>query len=131
MSAPLKSDLEFERWERQSAGESRAVASASMVNRTHRVVRERAVSLQQRKSKIRSLWFPLAVSGGLLSLVCFAVWSIFEQSDVTQNDAISTGLPDASNQMFVFLLWCLPVTAAVLTVVWSKLNRQTRDESAR
>lgn len=129
MSTPLKSDHDFERWERQPAGDSglrRAVASASMVNRTHRIVRERAILLQQRKSKERSLWIPLAVSGGLLSLLCFAVWSIFEQNEATPN-----GVPDASSQMFVFLMWCLPVSIAVLGVVWYRRNQQTRDGGAR
>ncbi len=128
MSTPLKSDLEFEQWERQ-AGESgtrRAVASARMVNRTHRVVRERAALLQKRNSAVRSLWIPLAISGGLLSLFCFAIWSIFEQ-----NDAMSNGVPDATGQLFVFLMWCLPVSAAVLAVVWYRKNNHTRDEGAR
>jgi hypothetical protein len=129
MSTPSKSELDFERWERepgQDSGMRRAVASAAMVNRTHRIVRERAVSMQARKSQVRSLWIPLAMSGSLLSLICFAVWSIFEQNDVTPN-----GLPDASQQMFVFLMWCLPVTAAVLAVVWYRRNYQTRDGGAR
>ena len=129
MSTPIKSDLEFEQWERQPAGDSgmrRAVASAAMVNRTHRIVRERAATLQARKSKVRSLWIPLAVSGGLVTLICFAVWSVLEQNDVTPN-----GIPDASQQMFVFLMWCLPLTAAVVAVVWYRLNSHMRDEGAR
>ena len=127
MSTPLKSDLEFEQWERQgSEGQARAAASAAMVNRTHRIVRERAVSMQKQKSKVRSLWIPLAISGGLLSLLCFAVWSIFEQNDVTPN-----GIPDASSQMFVFLMWCLPFSAAVLAVVWYRKNSAASDGGAR
>ncbi len=129
MSTPVRSDRDFERWEQKAAGDSgmhRALASAAMVNRTRRIVRERAASLQARKSKVRSLWIPLMVSGGLLSLICFAVWSVFESNDVTPN-----GIPDASQQMFVFLMWCLPVSAAVLAVVWYRLNVQTKDEGAR
>ncbi len=127
MSAPSKSDLDFERWQREPAGDSgmrRAVASAAMVNRTHRIVRERAATLQARKSKVRSLWIPLAISGTLLSLICFAVWSIFEQNDVTPN-----GIPDASQQMFVFLMWCLPVTVAAVAVVWYRLNSHSHHSS--
>ncbi len=131
MSAPLKSHLDFERFERESAGASdnsssrRAVASAKLVNRTHRIVRERAASLQARKSKTKGLWIPLAISGSLLTMICFAVWSVFEQNDVTPN-----GIPDASQQMFVFLMWCLPVSAAVLAIVWYRMQSQ-KDENAR
>lgn len=129
MSAPIKSDLDFKRWESESGGASgmrRAVASAAMVNRTRRIVRERAASMQARRSRVRGLWIPLAVSGGLLSLICFAVWSVFESNDVTPN-----GIPDASQQMFVFLMWCLPVSAAVLAIVWYRLNSPARDEGTR
>ena len=129
MKTPLKSDRDFERWERHSGGDStmkHAVASAALVNRTHRIVRERAASLKAQKSRVRSLGIPLAISGGLLLLLCFAVWSVFEQNDATPN-----GIPDASQQMFVFLMWCLPVSAAVLAVVWYRLNSQSRDEGAR
>ena len=129
MNAPKRSELEFERWQREPAGDSgmrRAMASAALVNRTHRIVRERAASLQARKSKVRSLWIPLAISGSLLTMVCFAVWSVFESNDVTPN-----GIPDASQQMFVFLMWCLPVSAAALAVVWYRLASHSKDEGTR
>lgn len=134
MSTPLKSDRDFEQWDRNTVGDSRqhrAVASSHLVNRTHRIVRERAASLQARRSRVRSLWIPLVVSGGLVSTICFAVWSVLEQNDITQNDVISNGIPDASTQMFVFLMWCLPVSAAVLAVVWYQLTNKTKDEGAR
>ena len=98
---------------------------------THRIVRERAASLQARKSKVRSLWIPLAISGSLLTMVCFAVWSVLEQSGLEQNDVVATGLPDASQQMFVFLMWCLPVSAAALAVVWYRLTSQSQDGGTR
>ena len=129
MSTPNKSDLDFERWQREPAGDSgmrRAVASAVIVNRTHRIVRERAASMQARKSKTKGLCIPLSISGSLVTMICFAVWSVFEQNDVTPN-----GIPDASQQMFVFLLWCLPLSAAVLTVVWYRMHSQSKDENAR
>lgn len=110
---------------RPSPGKS-TTASSALVNRTHRIVRERAVSLQQRKSRVRSLWIPLGISAGFLSLISFAVWSIFDQNDATPN-----GLPDASSQIFVFLMWCLPLSIAVLAVVWTRLNARAADEGGR
>ena len=41
-----------------------AAARASLVNRTHRVVRERAQVMADRRSRIRSLWLPIAVCSG-------------------------------------------------------------------
>ena len=90
----------------------RAVASATMVNRTHRIVRERANAIQARKKSLRELIVPLAVSAGLLAAVVFAIWTVLDEYDIAP-----TGTPDASQQILVFLMWCLPISAAVLAVV--------------
>lgn len=92
-----------------------AVAKASLVNRTHRVIRERAKSMQATKSQQRSLWFPLTVSGGLLAVLVCAVWSVLDQYEET-----AIGLPDASQQMLVLMMWCLPVSAAILGAIWMR-----------
>ena len=88
-------------------------ARASVVNRTHRVVRERARSQSDRRSRVKSLWIPLAVCSALLSVLSIAAWMIF-----AQNDLSPTGIPDASAQMLVVLLWFLPVSGALLATVW-------------
>jgi hypothetical protein len=85
---------------------------ASVVNRTHRVVRERAKTLAARRSRIRSLWIPLAVCSSLLVIICTAVWSALDAYDVTPS-----GVPDASNQFLVLCLWFLPVSMVLLAVV--------------
>ncbi len=90
----------------------RAAASAAMVNRTHRIVRERAKIIQARKQTMRELIVPLAVSAGLLAAVVFAIWTVLDEYDIAP-----TGLPDASQQIFIILMWCLPISAAVLAVV--------------
>ncbi len=97
----------------ERAGRTTAVASATMVNRTHRVVRERAKSLQARRSKMRSLWIPLAVSGGLLLVIISAVWTILDEYELVPN-----GLVDANQQLLVLLMWCLPLSVVLLAVVW-------------
>ena len=93
-------------------------ARASVVNRTHRVVRERAKTLAARRSRIRSLWIPVAVCSSLLVIICTAVWSALDAYDVTP-----TGVPDASNQFLVLCLWFFPVSIALLALV---LFRRTR-----
>ena len=90
----------------------RAAASAAMVNRTHRIVRERARTIQARRQTMRELILPLTVSAALLAAVVFAIWTVLDEYDIAP-----TGLPDASQQIFVFLMWCLPISAAVLGVM--------------
>ncbi len=89
-----------------------APARASVVNRTHRVVRERAKTMAARRSRVRSLWIPMAVCSALLVIICTAVWSALDGYEVAPS-----GLPDASNQFLVLCLWFLPVSMALLAVV--------------
>jgi protein-S-isoprenylcysteine O-methyltransferase Ste14 len=99
-------------------------ARASVVNRTHRVVRERAKTMAARRSQVRSLWIPMAVCSSLLVIICTAVWSVLDQYEVTPN-----GVPDASNQFLVLCLWFLPVSMALLAVVL--FQRARKREAAR
>ena len=85
---------------------------ASVVNRTHRVVRQRANMLAVRRSRIRSLWAPLAVCSSLFVIICTAVWNVLDAYEGTPN-----GVPDASNQFLVLCLWFFPVSMALLALV--------------
>jgi hypothetical protein len=97
---------------RESFADFDTSARASVVNRTHRVVRERAKTIAARRSRIRSLWIPLAVCSSLLVIICTALWSALDAYDVTP-----TGVPDASNQFLVLCLWFFPVSMALFAVV--------------
>jgi hypothetical protein len=90
-----------------------AAASSATVNRTHRVVRERAKSIQEQRNRIRSLWIPLTVSFGMLALILCAVWNLMDESELFTN-----GIPDSSQQMLMLSMWCLPLSVVVLAVVW-------------
>jgi protein-S-isoprenylcysteine O-methyltransferase Ste14 len=129
----------FERVGRESEGElDRAAkrsltplhvgAHASLVNRTHRVVRERASQMSARRDKVRSLWVPLAVCASLLVILVTAVWSLLDQYELNP-----TGMPDASDQFAVLLLWFLPVSGALLAMVWFHRthNKRSGREVAR
>jgi len=94
-------------------------ARASIVNRTHRVVREQALVMQEQKQRSRSLWVPLGIFSMLLVGLCYAVWAVLEGYD----DLAPNGLPDASDQMFLLLLWSLPVTAVLFGLVWFQRGR--------
>jgi len=97
---------------REELTDLRMGARASVVNRTHRVVRERAKTLAARRNRIRSLWIPLAICSSFFVIICTAVWSALDAYDVTPN-----GVPDASNQFLVLCLWFFPVSMALLALV--------------
>jgi hypothetical protein len=101
-------------------------ARSVAVNRTHRVVREQALHLREQKSKSRSLWVPLGISSILMVMICYAIWGMLDGYDLTPN-----GIPDASDQLMILLLWSLPVTAAVMGLVWFKRARTRSDSEAQ
>jgi hypothetical protein len=86
---------------------------AATINRTHRVVRERAKTIQEQKRRVQSLWIPMTICFGLLASILFAVWNLLDESEFFPN-----GIPDASQQLLVLSLWCLPLSAIILVVVW-------------
>lgn len=90
-------------------------APAALVNRTRRVVSERAHDLQHRRRALKVLAIPLTVCAAFVLMSSHAVWSLLDQYEISP-----TGIPDASDQMLVFLLWFLPVTAALLAAAWSR-----------
>lgn len=99
---------------------------AERVNRTHRVVRERAKTLADRRSRMRSLWLPMLLLSTLLIVICIAVWTVLHDYDVAPS-----GTQANSYQSMVPLLWSIPVSVALLAVVWFRQSRsdtETRRE---
>ena len=94
-------------------------ARASVVNRVHRIVREQALDMREQQERKRSLWVPLAIFSVLLPVICYAVWAVLEGYD----EFTSTGIPDASDQLAVMMMWFIPVTAIVLGTVWLRRSR--------
>ncbi len=93
-------------------------ARATIVNRTHRVIRDQALAMREQKKRSRSLWAPLLISSVFLLVICYAVWAITAGYDLTP-----TGVPDASDQVLLLLLWPLPVTVVVLGLIWLRRSR--------
>ena len=102
-----------------------AAARASVVNRTHRVVRARAGAIAARRSRIHGLWVPITVFSALLLIMCTAAWNGLDQYDVNPN-----GVLDASNQFLVLFLWFFPVSMALLAVVLFRRARKRVDGEA-
>jgi hypothetical protein len=103
-------------------------AQASLVNRTRRVVRERARQMSTRRDKMRSLWAPLFVCGSMLVVLITAVWTLLDEYELTPS-----GVPDASDQYMVLLFWFLPASAALMAMVGFRRlrNRRSGGEMAR
>ncbi len=101
-------------------------ARAQVVNRTHRVVREQALSMRELQSRKRGLWAPLLICSSLLLVVCYAVWGMLDGYDLTP-----TGIPDASDQVVLLMIWLLPVTAFALGIVWIRRGRNRANEVPR
>jgi protein-S-isoprenylcysteine O-methyltransferase Ste14 len=112
-------------FERMAMSSMNSSARSSIVNRTHRVVRERARTIAIQRSRARSLWAPLAICSALLVIICTAVWSVLDEYEVAP-----TGVPDSSDQFLVLVLWFFPVSMALLTMVWFRRTRKRSGSEA-
>jgi hypothetical protein len=113
-------------------------ARARVVNRTHRVVRQRAKAMQARRSRVRSLALPLILCSVLLILTVLAVWTGLYQyqvsgaAEVVEADVTALAATDLSNHAMVSLLWFVPVSVAVLATAWVQRSRneaESKDEA--
>ena len=123
--------------EHMALGSVNTAARAGVVNRTHRVVRQRARAMQARRSRARGLLLPMIICSALLLLTAYAVWSGLYQnssatSSVVQTDVAALAAMDVSNHSIVTLLWFLPACLAVLaTVLYQRTRERTNDKAGR
>jgi hypothetical protein len=111
-----------------------AAAPASLVNRTHRVVRHRAATMKARRSHIRSLMLPLVLCSVVLALAAFAVWSgMYQSTDAAEaiQDVASLANADTTNHLVVAMLWFVPLTLVLLVAVWVRSVRSRESERMR
>ena len=101
-------------------------ARASVVNRTHRIIREQALEMRKKRSHTRSLWLPVGIFSVLLPIIIYAVWSIMDGYDITP-----TGIPDASDQLLLLMMWSLPLTIVLLGLAWYKRYRNSGNGEVR
>jgi cytochrome bd-type quinol oxidase subunit 2 len=111
-------------------------AGAQVVNRTHRVVRARALAMQEQRSRARSLMLPLIICSVLLILTVLAVWTglyqyqVVEAAEAVEADVSALAATEMNNHMLVSLLWFVPVTVALLATVWVRRSRNGPDNEA-
>lgn len=111
-------------------------ARAAIVNRTHRVVRERAMEMRQRNKSRRELVLPLLICSAVLLLVCYAGWVVASGTGFgvvgseleEQAGKLFTGqTTDTGSPLFLLLLWFLPITVATVAAVYLRRKRSSRD----
>jgi len=109
-------------------------ARATVVNRTHRVVRERARVLQEKRSRDRSLMIPLIICSSLLILSALAVWTGLYQYQASETvEAVQSdvaALADINNHFLVVLMWFVPVSVVLLVTFWVRRSRNNSDDEA-
>ena len=111
-------------------------ARSAVVNRTHRVVRERAAALKTQRSRARGLMVPLTICSAFLILGVVALWSglyqyqTAEAAQTVQTDVATLAASDASNQFMVVLLWFVPASLALIATVLYRRRRNGPDREA-
>lgn len=96
-------------------------ARAAVVNRTHRVLRARAVAMNSQRDRMRSLWLPLALCASVVVVLLFAGIDLMNPvADAAPDSLLAT---EAGSLMPVLLMWFLPLTIAAGVVVWVRRSR--------
>ena len=120
-----------------------ANARAAVVNRTHRVVRERAQQMQRHRNTARSLILPLVICSVLLVLFSYAAWNVFSgaalglssvstELEEQAGKLLSNSTTDTGGPGYVLFLWFLPVSAVALgSVMFRRSRGRTDDEVSR
>jgi len=107
-------------------------ARSGVVNRTHRVVRERAKVMQEKRSRDRSLMLPLGLCCGLLILTILGVWTglyEYQAAENVQGDVAAWAAIEATNHFLVVMLWFVPVSIVLMVTVWVRRSRNADDEA--
>ncbi len=100
-------------------------ARADVVNRTHRLVRERAAAIQHRRRETRDLVLPLLICSAVLLLVGYAAWEVFTQNgfrlSALEEDAgrlFNLEVNEAEGTESLLLLWFAPVSFVALALAY-------------
>ena len=101
------------------------VPRASVVNRTHRVVRERARTMQAQRSRNRALLVPLLIASSLVIILISAFWLMFDEYNLTP-----ATIADSRFHLPILLIWFLPVTGALLIIALVRRLHSRSDLSA-
>jgi len=105
---------------------------AGVVNRTHRVVRQRAKVMQERRSRARNIVVPLVICSVMLFFICVGLWIGLDHYQASEiEDVAVLAATEASRHFLVVLLWFVPVSMAMLAAVWFRRARLRGSEASR
>lgn len=108
-----------------SAGNARA----AVVNRTHRVVRERATAMQARKRTVRDLMVPVAICSAVLLAIATAVWTVADEGVTGWEDGLWKRVMqlggDAGSSISILLVWFLPLSVITAAIVLLRRSRSS------
>ena len=104
-----------------SANGMSAAARATLVNRTHRVVRARALTIKDNRARMRGLLLPLLLCSALMVLLFVALWMLLDGYDLVASD-----LPQSAHH-YLMLLWFVPVSGALVALAWVRRSRGQAD----
>lgn len=117
--------------EPSQSGISAGNARAAVVNRTHRVVRERATAIQARKRTVRDLMVPVAICSAVLLAIATAVWTVADEGLTGWEDGLWKRVMqlggDAGSSVSILLVWFLPLSVITAAIV---LLRRSRNSNA-
>jgi hypothetical protein len=111
-------------------------ARAKIVNRTHRVVRERAAAMQARKRRVRDLIVPVAVCSVLLLLIASAVWTVADEGLAGFEGGIWRRITqfgaETGSSISIVLVWFLPLSVITAAIVLLRRSRASdRDDEVK
>lgn len=106
-------------------------ASAALVNRTQRVVREQALAMQARRRRARDLWLAGSICSALFVMLLCGLWAGLSQYDLLPSGESSAAYLNSSYQMMVLAAWFVPAVAGAALLVWFKRGRGESGGSVR
>ncbi len=112
-------------------------ARSAIVNRTHRVVRERAVAMQARKRRVRDLLLPFCICSAVLWMIAHAVWSTADQRLAGIEGGVQRILSevgsDAGGSLTMLVVWFLPISVITAASILLRRSRSMAgyDEASR
>ena len=112
-----------------------ANARAAIVNRTHRVVRERAEQMRAQRSSVRSLAVPLLICSVLLLMMSYALWTVLSSGGSAMGELeeeagklLGIHAMDTDGPLSMLFFWFVPVSAVTMGTVLFRRTRGRKDD---
>ena len=102
-------------------------ARAAVVNRTRRVIRERALAMQVRKRTVKDLVVPCLICSAILLLIGRAVLTVADEGLAGWEGGLWKRVTefgsDAGSSISILLIWFVPLSVVTAATVLLRRNR--------